>query len=358
MKRILLFISLFLFIVALPQLSALSLIENLETTSSSGDLNSLSQLLQTAISTSTEESAAIEYYKTRMQISMSKGFEKYSELISKYPGTLYAQKAYLEKGKMHLLKRKYVGAIMNFEKIDDQLTDRDYYLAKAYNKKEQYSKAISAAEAFLMVGSDPRKIENTYFLIAEIHLVQNKYEIALQKLIQLRDSDFLENAGLLFYKIGYCYEKTQRFPDAVTAYKKVLVDFPVSMYRFQAEDRLYGLEQDGAVDVTELSTYIKGSVSKELPPEKKTEIITEKPELSTTEHGKFLQVGAFGSMANAQKMQKRMQSKQYPCIIFSIDSVGKPIHKVAIGPYANSKSAKIVGKELKTAKINYIIITR
>ncbi|MCD4650995.1 MAG: SPOR domain-containing protein [Candidatus Cloacimonetes bacterium] len=358
-------VSVLLLLVFSTTLSAQNLIGKLEKTYSSGNLSSLARLLDTSVGTTSEEIAAVKFFRARMQISQKAAFDMYSSLITRHPGTLYAQKAYLEKGQMHILKREYVAAAMNFEKIDARLPERNYYLTKTYFKSGRFTKAITTANAFLAVGKDFRRIEYTYFTLAETHLTLTQYDQALAILLKLRDSDYLENAALLFYKIGYCYEKKEQFPEAVAAYKKVLVDFPVSMYSFQAEDRLYGLEQKGTVNVTELSTYTNGTGSKD-PPTRPAPAQTQsnpmltpsEPVQSAGEAGLYLQVGAFGSESNANKTQARMKSMNYPCVIFTINSSGKAIHKVAIGPFTDSDKARITGRELDVAGIKYIIIIR
>ena len=245
-----------------------------------------------------------------------------------------AQSALFELAKIKMLERDYQAAHDYLKRIyDEQIIDKEYWLAKAYLKLEDYTRAIISAQNFICDSEDSTKIESAYFLIAEAYLLSFQYKRALNTLETLRNSDYIQNfIPLLFYKIGYCHEKLGHIEDSILAYKKLKCDYPYNEITFQAEERLANLGKNTAEKTeTTSSTY-------------------------NEEAQTYLQAGAFGSAENAHNLGARISQIGFKYIVFDKTSNGKKLYCVAAGPFENKNSLNSALNKLKENQINTYII--
>jgi predicted negative regulator of RcsB-dependent stress response len=152
----------------------------------------------------------------------------YEDLSENYPETYYGQLSLMELAKIYVLERKYSKAIKSLKMIPNQdIADKQYWLAKAYLKENKLQLAVISAQIFISESNDNDKIENAYFIIAEAYIQQNMYKRAFNTLETLRTSQYIKNnIPLLHFKMGNCKEFMGKYDDALMFYKKLKKDFP------------------------------------------------------------------------------------------------------------------------------------
>ncbi|MBN1948786.1 MAG: SPOR domain-containing protein [Candidatus Cloacimonetes bacterium] len=267
-------------------------------------------------------------------------------LINRYPDSYFTQLAWLELGKMELLARNYSAAESNLLMISDShITDKQYWLAKSYFNQENYQAAIVSSQNYIFLSQDKDKIESSYFLIIESYIQQKMFVRALNNLEYLRNSEYIRNQiPLLHYKAGYCHEMLNNIQQAFNTYRKLMLEFPYHEYSYLAEDRIYELMKNNALDP--LSTELPLPVSDD----NKTE---------PAERKIYLQVGAFSNRENADKQGvtvKKILQNNY--IIFSKQANGKTLFVVAMGPYTDKLKLEKDKLILENNNINSFEIQR
>ena len=248
-----------------------------------------------------------------------------------------AQLALFELGKLKFLERDYQAAQDYFKRIyGEDITDKEYWLAKTYLKLEDPTRAIISAQNFICDSDDPTKIESAYFLIAESYLLSHQYKRALNTLETLRNSEYIQNfIPLLFYKLGYCHELLDHTEDAILSYKKLKSDYPYHELSFQAEERL-------------LSMRSKPTQNSPQP------ILT--TAVANHDAQTYLQAGAFGSPKNAHSLGSKITNLGMKYIVFDKMSNGRKLYCVAAGPFENATKLNTALTKLKDNQINTYII--
>ena len=237
--------------------------------------------------------------------------------------------------KIDILKRDYKTALKNLKSISDgKITEKEFWMANAFLKSEEYNKAIIAAQNFIYETEDTDKTENAFLIIAESYLEQKIYSRALSTLETLRTSKYISNhIPLVHYKIGFCNEMMGNYEEALRSYKKLKVDFPYHQYTYAAEDRMLKITGNNSINQNEILPYKK-------PPEKETK-------KAKGEYDVYLQIGAFGNSANAENLGKRVMALGFNFSIIPKNKNGKKLFIVAVGPFEGEqfKSAIIKLKE-------------
>ncbi len=253
--------------------------------------------------------------------------------------TLEGQKAYLELAKLSILRRNYILAIKNLQKINHaKVIEKHFWLAKSYLETKKFHRAIISAQNFITTSENNDQIEIAYFLIAESYIKQEMYKRALNTLETLRKSKYIENnIPFLHYKMGNCYELMGKNREALQRYKKIKKDFPHTMISFLAEEK-----------IDEIITQEK----------KLQEIIAEKVSKDDNELKLYLQVGAFNSKENAENYQKIIRSYGYQIDIFPKIKNDKKLFIVAVGPFEEENKLKKVSAELKQRNIESFVLKR
>jgi len=284
----------------------------------------------------------------------SKNFIKDLEgLAGNHLDSFYGQLSLLELAKINLLERKYENAIFLLKKITNpEIEEKEYWLAKAYLKAEDYNKAIISAQNFISdFGNDSEKIaqiETAYFIIIESYFQQNLFKRALNNLEFLRTSKFIHNnIPLMHYKIGLCNEKLKKYENALLSYKKLKMDFPYHQYNYLAEDRIFNLQNGDKIDIDfkKINSY------------RKQETETRNSQ-NSADFKLYLQVGAFSSEKNAKKLGEKIKKLGYKYILFTKKVNNKTLTVVAVGDFKNDKELGKAAVNLEKNGISSFILKR
>lgn len=269
-------------------------------------------------------------------------------LTQTYPETYYGQLAYLEMAKLNILDRNYESAIFFLKQIFiPEIKDKQFWMAKAYLKNNQYKLAAIAAQMFISESDDETKVEIAYFIIAESYLLRYQYKKALDTLEELRKSKYIKNnVPLLYYKIGICNELLSHYDSALLSYRKLKKEFPYHQFSYLAEERIYQLSQEKRVqlDPSVFGTY------------RRTEPEKSNPAATSGNFDLYLQLGAFSSRDNADMMGKRVKKIGYESKIQKKKSNGKDLFVVLAGPFGDeTKLAKAKGNLKKHGIDSFLV---
>ncbi|OLD70145.1 MAG: hypothetical protein AUI33_08480 [Ignavibacteria bacterium 13_1_40CM_2_61_4] len=172
-------------------------------------------------------------------------------------------------------------------------------------------------------------------------------------------------AGLLFLQGRLASDGTE----AVKFYQGIVDNFPRSEYADNALYRIYQYWRDSPA-----SSFITGKPPALLPareeaainlPQKERAISetlsTTAPESRAPESPKpyTLQVGAFSTMANAEKQKVFFEERGYSSEITDKVRAGRSLHLVWVGNFRNADEASHQGKEIKSKyKIDSIVVEK
>jgi len=280
--------------------------------------------------------------------------DKYEPLFRKlatdYSDTLYGQKALLEVAKIHLLDRHYPEAIAALEKIYlPEIEDKQFWMAKAYLKNEQYQLAIVSSQIYISDTKNLPNAEVAYFLMAEAYLQKRQYSKAKETLEELHVSKYIHNnIPLLYYKLGNCCELLSDFNGALAFYRKLKQEYPYHQYSYMAEERIYALKNEDKINV-DLSTFTSYRPTEKQPESK----------AATGEDMKiYLQVGAFGSNENAEKMGKKIKNLGYKYSVFTKISNNKKLYIVVAGPFDNEVKLSKALEKLENNGMKSFVVKR
>ncbi|MBT3754929.1 MAG: tetratricopeptide repeat protein [Candidatus Cloacimonetes bacterium] len=274
----------------------------------------------------------------------------YKKIYEEDRDTYFGQLSLMELAKYNFFEREYKEAVYFLKKIHDQrISNKQYWLAKSYFKMGKYQLSIVSSQIFIAESDDNVQIENAYFLIAEAYLQQKMYKRTFNTLESLRTSKYIQNSiPLLHYKMGICKEKQGKFEQALMFYKKLKQDFPYHQYCYLAEDRIYNLKKSDKVevDLAEINTF------------RKEEPIEESRAATGKDLKIYLQVGAFGLEASAEKLGKRVKVIGYKYIVFSKIKNNSKLFIVAAGPFDENDDLKKAMQKLKKNDIDSYVIKR
>ena len=291
-----------------------------------------------------------QYIKAKVEKNSTEMKNLFEKVYEEDHDSLLGQRSLLELAKLNFFKREYKQAVSFLKKIHHQeISDKQYWLAKSYLKMGQYQRSIVSSQIFIADSDDYVKIENAYFLLAEAYLQQQMYKRLFNTLESLRISKYINNnIPLLHYKMGICKEKEGKYKQALMFYKKLKQDFPYHQYCYLAEDRIYNLKKNDKleIDLIEINTFRK-------------EKIVEESKAATGEDLKiYLQVGAFRSEDRAVKLGKKIKVIGYKYIVFSKIKDNNKLHVVAAGPFDENNDLKKAIQKLKKNDINSFVIKR
>ncbi len=321
-------------------------IQDCEAAYRTGDLSLLASLTGNPVQTD-DEKACAGYYIALLAPSDQKA--KFDALHKSYPNTQYGRMALLETAKIDFFERNYVQAETALNGLKDSgLTEKSYWEAKNFERLGKYNLAVTSAQVYISQASDSVKIESSWFTIATAQMNKGDYSSALGTLEKMRIAAIITNIPLLWLKIGECQEKLGNPAMAINAYRKIMNDFRYTQYCYTAEDRLHQLDDQNQADV-DVSNF---STMNNDEPEKKPEPIPD-------DVLKFyLQVGAFGTEANADRYRRQLITSGYPAITFSKIVSGKQLFVVATGPYRTRDEAMQTKQKLSTEDVNSYLIQR
>lgn len=291
-----------------------------------------------------------QYLQAKQSIEKKEYFPILLNLAQKHENTRYGQLALEELAKIYLLDRDYEEAISALKKIHlPEIRNKQYWLAKAYLKSGKFQEAIISAQIFIANSDQTENIESSYFIIAEAYLNQKKYQKALNTLESLRTSRYISNhIPLLHYKRGICYEMMKEYENAILCYRKLKSDFPYHQYSYLAEDRIFNLrtDKDIEVDLTKLNIH------------RQTEPKLETKAATGQDLKIFLQVGAFSSLDNAEKLGKKVSTIGYHYKIFPVIKNNQQLFTVAAGPFEDDNKLKKAMQKLEKNGLESFLIKR
>ncbi len=291
-----------------------------------------------------------QYKKAKAERNVTKIKTLYENTYEKDNDSIFGQLSLLELAKINFFKREYKKAVSLLKKIHHQeISDKQYWLAKSYLKMEKYQLSIVSSQIFIAESNENAKIENAYFIIAEAYLQQRMYKRAFNTLESLRISKYINNnIPLLHYKMGICKEEQGKFEQALMFYKKLKQDFPYHQYCYLAEDRIYNLKKDNKLDIdlSEINAF------------RKEEPLEESKAATGKDLKIYLQVGAFGSEDNAEKFGKKVKVIGFKYIVFSKIKNNSKLYVVAAGPFDENDDLKKAMQKLKKNDINSYVIKR
>ncbi|MCF7858549.1 MAG: SPOR domain-containing protein [Candidatus Cloacimonetes bacterium] len=264
--------------------------------------------------------------------------------------SLYGQQSLFELAKLAYFERDFKSSISKLKKIyHENITDKQYWLAKAYLKIGKNQLAIVSSQIYIAESDDRAKIENAYFLIADAYLQQNMYKRAYNTLESLRTSKYINNnIALLHYTMGICKEKQGKYTQALMFYKKLKQDFPYDQYCYLADDRIYNLgkEKKLELDPLDITSFRKNDIEDDT-------------KAATGEDLKiYLQVGAFSSEASARQYGEKIKVVGYNHIVFSKIKDSSKLYVVAAGPFDEKDDLKEIMQKLRANDFSFYVIKR
>ncbi|MCF7793398.1 MAG: SPOR domain-containing protein [Candidatus Cloacimonetes bacterium] len=297
------------------------------------------------------KSALETKYKKAIDQQDRKKFEpELLDLATSCKDSLYGQFALLDLAKLNLLDRNYAEAVSYLKEIYSPLIeDKQYWLAKAYLKNEQYQLAIISAQIYIADSEDFHKVESAFFLMTEAYLMKGNYKKAYETLEELRVSKYIsDNIPLLYFKLGNCQELLSDFTSALVYYKKLKQEFPYHQYSYMAEERIYKLKNEDKIDIdlSAFSSYLL------VDPNKKP------PDQNQNENKLYLQVGAFSSRQNANKLGSKIKTIGYSYSVFTKIKNSKKLNVVMVGPFPDETKLTSAMKKLEKNGIKSFLVKK
>ncbi len=181
--------------------------------------------------------------------------EAYTTVLRLYPGSNETGIVYKHMAILDENNRQYDSALINYDKaielLDNAPSVYEAYRGKAdvYNKMKQPGEAYhvlhqaasianlpadKAADALKEAGDIARR---------KLH-DETKYIKSLERAILLQPT--APETAQLMYELGTCYEKQGKTAQAQEAYKKLILQFPISKYAAKAQNRLTRLSNQTA----------------------------------------------------------------------------------------------------------------
>lgn len=337
----------------------------LETSYKQGKINEIASLLPSLKPASNEEKAFVLFLRAMVESKSSHISGGYlQQAISNYPKTLYGQLSMLQQAKLYILERKTGQAKTLLEKITlSQISERYYWLAVCEEMADKPASIISNAENYQRLEPQGEYLEESYYLIANAYLDQNKYQSSISTLNKLATiQGFPSDAQYFHYLLASSHHKAGNWQEALSNYQKGMQLTRYSQIAYQIEDQLFELKQQygSRVDLSFLYPYqsldIQEPIVPDTPKQEIKEIDTPPTDAplklgSRPISGLYLQTGRFGVEANARSIAHRIRSLNLPSGYFE-DKSKKDVPWVTFsGPF---KTADEQEQALKTLKENQI----
>lgn len=198
----------------------------------------------------------------RAQEKASKAIQKHSMRFKGKEYVKWIDDSYLLIGKAYFYKQEYVSARRTFNFIIQEYPENDLrfdaiiWLVKTYNRKGEYEKAENQLlELQSIMDSEivPYHIkQNVPLMFAELFLMQEKYEIGVDYILQaLKLSTSKQLITRLKYILAQIYLKDDRFNEASDLFNEVIRRNPDYQMAFQSKLNL-AMSFDGDGDLVEI----------------------------------------------------------------------------------------------------------
>ena len=240
-------------------------------------------------------------------------------IIEKYPNSKWAAKSYFQLGQRYYLRGEYDKALDCYGKIivsyseDETYWPARYWKCKSLIAKGDYKDAMAALRS--LEKSDSGEIGEDMILtaIGSCYLGMKDYEhaaAAYSSLIEsMPDSQRIPSAYLL---LAESQQSLGKRGEAKKLYQKIIESYPQSMEAQQAQKRL-------------------NSIAAPQPKAAKT---------TPAKTGSYftIQVGAFSSKRNADKLAGRLKKRGYSVNVIPPRS-GSRLHRVTVGKFRTKSGA-------------------
>lgn len=141
--------------------------------------------------------------------------------------------------------QKYTEALKQFQELSNRYGSRPvghiarYYQALCMQHLGKTAEAVKTLEALRDEVHDPRYAFLVKKALAALYEAQGDHRKAADLYTQLlNDSEATNPKDAILINLGRCYESLQNEAEAIKAYERILNEFPNSLYRSNAEDRL------------------------------------------------------------------------------------------------------------------------
>jgi tetratricopeptide (TPR) repeat protein len=135
-------------------------------------------------------------------------------------------------GKSLLDEGKADEAIAAFNKAleaDPNLAAAHYYIAVAYEKKDQNEEAQKHLEEAIRLKPD---LGQGYLMLGDLHMAARKFDLAAEAL--MKASELMPEEYAAFYNLGVAYSNSGKYVEAEAAYRKAALikpDEPIAHYQ-------------------------------------------------------------------------------------------------------------------------------
>jgi predicted negative regulator of RcsB-dependent stress response len=327
-----------------------SWINQLEKAYSQGDIYTVELILAKQQPSSTQEKAAILYYRAKLAKEKNDIVGKLAELVKKYPKELYGQKGLIELANVTLLEREYPASLNYLKNVNARMIpEKDYLLSMIYVKLEKYDDAIASAQRYINTANDELKKELAYLQIVEAYILSDQYQQARLTLETLKSTHSMTpHQAIIDYKIAYCHEHLSDTTMAISKYRNVISQYPFTEHCFNAERRLYELLLGGSENVK----YSDLSFMERMEDEPfVVNDATEQRKNDAQIEQYYLQVNAFSARRNAVEHSDYLNDLGFHNIVFSKLVNNTEYFVVAVGPFNDTDELQKKKTELKN-KLN------
>lgn len=310
-----------------------------------GNWDVIANILQNNTPHSRIERAGYHFYRGKISLEKDEMISALEESARIAPESMYGQRALTKLANISLLERDYNQSLIYLLRVDPQMIlDRDYLLSSVYLKLERYPEAIRAAQYFIKITKDSIKRELSYLQIVEAYLLNRQYHQALLTLETMRNQNYIVNqAAIIDFKEGYCYENTNLMSEAIEKYKSVIINYPYTEHAFQAEKRLSDISiTNGGIKPVDIYTLERlPAINNNRPTERPPDITDPRSEFF------YIQVNAFIEEKNASSHSSYLRNLGYDNIVFPKVVSNQQLYVVAVGPFPSRDAAAFKQTELK-----------
>lgn len=330
----------------------------IEDTYNKGSIDDLAAQMTGVKPTNDDERAVLDFYNAMLKAKINDQIMLLDQVYTKYPNTLYGNKARLERAKLYILNRDYTKARDQLQKITStEIMERYYWLAVCADSFNDNDSVITNAETYLRMEPQGTFAEESSYLIADSYIAKGQYQSALNTLNKIQGTDDIQYYE---YILGYCYQMLKNPVEATKHYRNAIEHNRTGQFAYYTEDRLFELKQTyGArVDLSFLFPYTELEIPTEPVP---TDDVVVVPEVrnpvpdtplklpAKPDSGKYIQTGCFKVEANASSLAYNIRKFKLPANYY-YDK--KKDWVVISGPYPNDKDADNALQELKAARID------
>lgn len=289
----------------------------------------------------------------------------YRNIIEKYPDSKWIAKAHFQIGQCYYLRGEYDRSLDHYGRIivsyseDDVYWSARYWRCKAFMAKGEYKEAMAALRS--LEESNPPGIGkdmimmvqgNCYMGVQDYENARAAYNFIIES---MPDSQWVPSAYLM---LAESFQKTGNAEKAKESLQKLIEGYQKSMEAIQAKQILDPLSSEQASDKSnsvETQPAVSKTVSEPVKPAQETP--AKSPSIQTGSYFS-IQVGAFSSKSNADKLARQLRVKGYNNVAVLNPSPGeKKLYKVMVGKFKSQEDALKIARILsEKEKLRVVIV--